>query len=202
MEKKVLVNIGQLIILNILYILVVLISFGILFMPATSSFFYSIRRIRSGSHDPYNFYKKFFKDIFTNIKRLKIMQISFMFIAFFSIYNMINIDKLPYPVILVNILFWMYFIIVVEILFISLVASYLNANYKFEKELDILKMSVYIIHRHIVTTLIILVLITLLSFYIYQFTAFILFLGVFSLLYYFMDFLYSKLCTKYLLNAD
>lgn len=197
MGKRVLVLIGQLIILNILYLVIVIFSLGILLIPATSTLFHFIKKLRDDTYDPYDTIKPFFKKLIENTKKSMNIQLLFMALVFFCSFNILNSDRMTYAPIIKSTLLVFYAIVIVESLIIGLMASYLLANYVFEKESDILKMSFYLVHRHLITTLVIIIVLVMLGFIFYTYTIFMALLGVFSLLIYLLDILYTPISRRY-----
>lgn len=199
---RVLVKIGNLAILNIIYIFVSIFSLGLLLIPATSTLFHFIKKLRDDTYDPYDTIKPFFRKLFKNARKTINIQIVFIALIFFCSFNIINSGKMTYPIYIKNVLLIFYSITIIECLLVGLMVSYLNANYIFKKESDILKMSFYLVHRHLLTSLTVFVALVLISFVLYTYSILIALIGVFSFFMYGLELLYNPVTQKYQIKKD
>lgn len=202
MNQRVLVNIGQIIILNLVYILINVISLGLLIIPTTSTLFHFIGKMRKNTYDPYDTLKPFIRLLLKNTKEMIGIQIIFTIIIAFSLFNIENMALLEYPVFLKQTLLVIYTIAIVESMLLIVVISYLRGNYILNSRLDTIKMSFYLIHRHLLTTLIIAVILFLVSYVLFVYSLFIALFGLFTILFYLIDFIYEPVCRKHIIKEE
>lgn len=201
MNQRVLVNIGQIIILNFIYILINVISLGLLVIPSTSTLFHFIKKIRNKTYDPFDMLKPFFRMLVSNTKDMIGIQIIFLVIVGISFFNASNIEILTYPLFLRQTLLIVYIIVIIESLLLIIVISYLKNNYVFKTNLDIIKMSFFLVHRHMIITIIIIGVLFIISYILFVYSIFIALAGVFVLLFYLVDILYKPKCEKYIIKG-
>lgn len=202
MSQRVLVNIGQIIILNLIYIVINVISLGLLTIPSTSTLFHYIGKMRRHTYDPYDTLKPFMKLLVKNTKEMIGIQIIFTMIIGFSLFNIENMGLLNYPALLKQTLLVLYTVAIVESTLLIVVISYLKGNYILNSRLDLVKMSFYLIHRHILTTLIIALILFLVSYVLFVYSLFIALFGLFTVLFYLIDFIYKPVCQKHIIEEE
>src|SRR5690554_2777961 len=202
MNNRVLVNIGQYVILNILYLISILISLGLLLVPATSTLFLFIKAIREQKHDPYSTIQSFVKTLIDRTKKLFKLSVVFVVIAIMAIDNMLNISFFTYGAFIQSTIYYISLFAVIEIILNTIIIGFLDTHYKFNKVNDILKMSFYIIHRHIIQTLILIIALVLISYLVIGVSWLFLFLSTFSLLTYIVIVIYQPTCNKYIIRKE
>lgn len=202
MNQRVLVNIGQIIILNFIYILVNIIGLGLLIIPSTSTLFHFITKMRNGSYDPFDTVKPFIKLLIKNTKEMISIQIIFVIVMGFSVFNLVNLDVLNYPMFLKQTLMVVYTITILESVLLIVVVSLLKGNFIFKSRLDIVKMSFYLIHRHLLTSFIITVLLVLVSYVLFAYSLFTVIFGLFALLFYLIDILYQPIYRRHIIKEE
>ena len=201
MNQRVLVNIGQIIILNFVYILVNVLGLGLLIIPSTSTLFHFITKIRNGSYDPFDTVKPFIRLLVKNTKEMISIQIIFTIVIGFSVFNLVNLDLLNYPIFIKQTLMVLYTISIIESMLLIIVISLLNGNFIFKSRLDMVKMSFYLIHRHLLTSFIITLLLIVVSYVLFAYSLFIIF-GLFALLFYLIDVMYQPIYRRHIIKEE
>jgi uncharacterized membrane protein YesL len=201
MNQRVLVNIGQIIILNFVYILVNVLGLGLLIIPSTSTLFHFITKIRNGSYDPFDTFKPFIRLLVKNTKEMISIQIIFTIVIGFSVFNLVNLDLLNYPIFIKQTLMVLYTISIIESMLLIIVISLLNGNFIFKSRLDMVKMSFYLIHRHLLTSFIITLLLIVVSYVLFAYSLFIIF-GLFALLFYLIDVMYQPIYRRHIIKEE
>lgn len=201
MNQRVLVNIGQIIILNFVYILVNVLGLGLLIIPSTSTLFHFITKIRNGSYDPFDTFKPFIRLLVKNTKEMISIQIIFTIVIGFSVFNLVNLDLLNYPIFIRQTLMVLYTISIIESMLLIIVISLLNGNFIFKSRLDMVKMSFYLIHRHLLTSFIITLLLIVVSYVLFAYSLFIIF-GLFALLFYLIDVMYQPIYRRHIIKEE
>ncbi|WP_026391995.1 DUF624 domain-containing protein [Haploplasma modicum] len=201
MNQRVLVNIGQLVLLNILYIITMVLSVGILIIPATSTLFLFIKAIGEKKHDPYSVFQTYFRTLINQTKKMGSLSFIMVIIIVVCLINLSNINFFNYSPFIKNIVYYTWLIIIIELVLTMIVSSFLIAYFDFSSKKDLLKMSFYLIHRHIIHTIIVLILLLVFGYLIVGISYFLI-LCMFSILFYLIDKLYLPLCSKYIVKRE
>ncbi|WP_025725018.1 hypothetical protein [Acholeplasma granularum] len=202
MNQRALVKIGLLIILNMTYILVNVLSLGLLLLPSTSALFNFIYKIRRNSNEHFEIVKPFILKTFEKTKKLFLV-IIIMYVLFFTIlFNYENIELLNYHVTIKQLLTVIYLVFMGEIILNLIMAAQLSSIYEFKSNKDLLKMSFFITHRHIISTFILIVVLLTVGYLIIISTWIVIFFGLFSFLCYLMWGLYLPIFEKYIIKDE
>jgi hypothetical protein len=196
MGNKAILFLGQLFVLNTIFILTVVFSLGILIGPATSALFHVSKLMSDRKLDEYGLVKIFMKTIKTKFK-YGLMYSIVAGAAFYMVsINLDNINYLKtiYPTTLLIIL---QYYILIEVILISLTALYLNGNYEFKRFIDLIRMAFYLSNKHILSTLFMVTSVALFSYVVIYFINMTLLFFCFSLLSIWICLLWKPVVKRY-----
>ncbi|HHU23803.1 MAG: DUF624 domain-containing protein [Bacilli bacterium] len=199
---RALIALGQLFVLNMIYLLTVIFSLGLLVGPATSALFCFTTKLIQKRYDNTQIVKQYLALVKEKLKYALFLEIITVAIVYLCSVNLDNILFFNYPVILQKAIIIVQYIGLIEISLMFLVGSYLHGNYEFKSFKDLLLMSFYIAHRHILTTIILVASLLLIIYFVFYYLNAILFILLFSLLALWVSLLYNPICKKYVIMRE
>jgi hypothetical protein len=199
---RALIALGQLFVLNMIYLCSLIFSLGLLVGPATSALFCLTTKIIQKSYDPGQVVHQFFRLVKQKIRYSLYLEMMTLVLIYICSINLGNVLILNYPVFLQRAIIVVQYIVLIEISLLFVVASYLHGNFIFQKFSDLLKMGFYLIHRHLVTTITLVTTVALLVYFIIFYLNATLFLLLFSLLALWVSLLYIPICKRYIIRKE
>ncbi|MGD9886348.1 MAG: DUF624 domain-containing protein [Bacilli bacterium] len=202
MLNRALFVLGRLFLLNVIYILTVAFSLGILVAPATSALFYCTKDLLNKDTKEYGFLKQYMNIIKTKFRFSFWFGLMAALILYLCIVNLDNVLLMNYPSWLLKTIVVFQYIIIVETSLMTVMVLFLNGLFLFSKFSDLLKMAFFILHRHFFTTLIMVITITVLVYvFVFYLNAFLLLL-FFSVVYLWINLLYWPIVNKYIVKKE
>lgn len=199
---RALIALGQLFVLNMIYVLTVIFSFGLLVGPATSALFCFTTRLIQKRYDNNRIIRQYIALIKEKLKYSLYLELITAVILYLCSVNLDNILFFNYPAFLQKVIIVVQYIGLIEISLMFIMGSYLHGNFEFKSFKDLLLMSFYMVHRHILTTIILVASVVLIVYFVFNYLNAILFILLFSLLAFWVSLLYIPICKKYVIMRE
>ncbi len=200
--KRALVVLGHLMILNVIYILSICLSLGILAAPATSALFHFTNKLLSKDFQEYGIIKQFWKIIKEKFKYSFGFGIIAAVILYLCIVNLDNVLLLEYGDFLRKLIIVCQYFAIIETSVLTIMVLYLNGLFKFHKFSDLIKMAFFVAHRHIFVTILMVISIALLLYVLIYYVTVLLLIMLFSLISLWICTLYLPVWKKYLIKEE
>ncbi|MGD9604751.1 MAG: DUF624 domain-containing protein [Bacilli bacterium] len=202
MVNRALFVMGRLFLLNVIYILTIAFSVGILVAPATSALFYCTKDLLKKDTHEFGFFKQYINIIKTKFRYSFLFGLIALIILYLCIVNLDNVLLLNYEQWLLKTIVVFQYIIILETSLMFIMVLFLNGLFVFNKFSDLLKMSFFILHRHILTTILLgISVIVLIYVFIYYINALFLLL-FFSMISLWVNLLYWPIVIKYIKKEE
>ena len=142
-------------------------------------------------------FTQFFKKIKTFSKGILPIQILITVIGWMIVFNYENFALLNYAPFIKQTLIFLYIVLCFELILFISVFSYLRGNYRFNSNQDSIKMTIFIIHKHGIVSLIVLSIYVLIGYGLFVSSVYIA-LILAPIMGYGLDFIYKPIAIKYI----
>ena len=202
MINRALFVMGRLFILNVIYILTIAVSVGILLAPATSALFCCTKDLLRKDANEFTFFKKYIRIIKEKFRFSFIFSLIAAVILYLCIVNLDNVMLMNYPLRLEKTIAVFQYIMIIETSLMAIMVFFLNGLFVFQKFSDLLKMSFYILHRHVLTTIIMTLSVVILVYVFVIYLNGLFLLLFFSLICLWINLLYWPIVNKYIVKKE
>lgn len=198
MTQRALIIIGQFILINLLYLFLNVVSLGLLIIPTTSALFHFIDQERNDKQDPNDLIPSYFRFLKQSMKRTMGMQVTMYVLFWMMFFNLENITMLTYPFFIKQTIVFFYIWLWIEFGLMIIYVSYLDGNHPYVAIKPLVSMSFYLIHKHLVASIIIIVGIFISWYVLVAFSWVLGFIGLFSFGGLLIDELLRPISRKYI----